>query len=1076
MLLTGTAAMAQNRTISGQVTDKDTKEAVIGASVGVKGTSQGAQTDVKGNFKIGAPNKDVTLQVSYIGYKTRDIVVPATQSEITITLQSEAQQLTEVVAIGYATVKRKELTGAVSSVTAKDLKDIPVTSAAEALAGRLAGVQVTESEGSPDADIRIRVRGGGSITQDNSPLYIIDGVQVENGLSTLSPQDIQSIDVLKDAASTAIYGARGANGVVIITTKGGHEQRTIVSYNGFFGFSELAKELPVMNPYDFVVYQYERSRGNPTDSTSFAADYGTSFDGLSQYKSVPVVDWQKKALGQTGHLQQHNVSITGGSKVTQFNISYTNDQNQTTVLNSDYTRNLINFRFDHIASDHFKLGFNARYSSQVVDGAGTSSAAGSTYNNLRNSVKYRPFNVPGVPEDSFDQALFTESNLAGNNLGVINPIVNANAQYRKNYTNVTNLNGYLDYSFNKYLSFKSTVGVDFNNQKQNAFDDFETFNARINGSGQPLAGVNTINTNTFDISNVLTFSNAAKSPKHHDINVILGNEFYNIHTDGINNQFKLFPVGISPTDALNQLNLGTVVPTYPQNMYATSHLLSFFGRASYDYDKKYYATFTLRADGSSKFAPGRQWGYFPSAAVAWRISDESFMKQVNFVSNLKLRLSYGTSGNNRINDYLYGPSFTTNTSNTLYGLNENVNSLGYGPSYLPNPLLKWETTVAKNLGLDFGILNDRIQISLDAYSNTTDNLLINVPVATSSGYATQLRNVGKTENRGAEAQINATIIRGKAFTWSANFNISYNTNKILELAPGQTSYLQNSGWGVSGQPADFIVKVGQPVGTVYGYVSNGFYQVSDFNYDPTTHQYTLKTGVADPSKVIGTAEPGLVKYKDLNGDGVINDADKTTLGTTNPKITGGLNQQFSYKGFDASIFLNFQAGAKVLNANSIEFTNGYTANTNLLAGEANRWRTTDGSGNVVEKVVVVGGQNVAVGIPPDQLQALNAGAKTSIPVTGSAAFYPTSAAVQDAAFLRINNVTLGYTFKSVFLQKVGISKLRIYATGNNLGIFTPYQGYDPDVNTRRATPVTPGVDYAAFPRSRSYLFGVNLSL
>jgi TonB-linked SusC/RagA family outer membrane protein len=635
------------------------------------------------------------------------------------------------------------------------------------------------------------------------------------------------------------------------------------------------------------------------------------------------------------------------------------------------------------------------------------------------------------------------------------------------------LNGYLDFAFNKYVSFKSTLGVDFNNQKQNAFDDYETFNSRINGNGQPLAGINTINVNTFDLSNVLTFSNAANNPKHHDINVVLGNEFYNIHTDGINNQFKLFPTGISATDALNQLNLGTVVPTYPQVMYATSHLLSFFGRATYDYNRKYYATFTLRADGSSKFAPGRQWGYFPSGSLAWRISDENFMKHVNFVSNLKLRLSYGTSGNNRINDYLYEPAFV---ANSLYGLNENVNSLGYGPSYLPNPLLKWETTVAKNIGLDFGILNDRVQISLDGYVNTTHDLLINVPVATSSGYATQLRNVGETQNKGAEAQINATIIRTKNFSWSANFNISYNENKILALAPGQISYLQNSGWGVSGQPADFIVKVGQPVGEVYGYVSDGFYKVADFNYDPNTHQYTLKAGVADPSKVIGTAQPGLVKYKDLNGDGVINDADKTTLGTTNPKVTGGLSQQFTYKGFDMSIFLNFQTNAKVLNANSVEFTNGYTANTNLLGGEASRWRTVDGSGNVVEKIVTVGGQNVAVGIPPDQLQALNSGAKTSIPVTGSAAFYPTSAAVQNADFLRINNITLGYTFKSVFLQKIGISKLRIYATGNNLRVFTNYQGYDPDVNTRRATPVTPGVDYAAFPRSRSYLFGVNLAL
>ncbi|SFS84978.1 TonB-linked outer membrane protein, SusC/RagA family [Mucilaginibacter polytrichastri] len=1071
MLLLSATALAQNRQITGQVLDKEGNDPIVGATVLIKGTSQGGQTDVNGKFKLNVPSEGNTiLIIRYVGYKTREITVSATQTNISVPLSSDSQQLNEVVAVGFATVKRRDLTGSVSSVTAKQLKDIPVASAGQALAGRLAGVQITQSEGSPDADIRIRVRGGGSITQDNSPLYIIDGVQVENGLNSISPQDIESIDVLKDAASTAIYGARGANGVVIISTKGGHQQRTVVNYNGYFGVSQLANELKVMNPYDFVVYQYERNRFSPSaDSTQFIKDYGRSFDSLSRFKSVPFVDWQKKALGRNAIQQQHNISITGGSATTQFNVSFTNDQHEGTVLNSNYTRNLINFRFDHTASDHLKIGFNARYSAQIVDGAGTSNAGSSSYNNLRNSVKYRPFNLPGVPDDGIDPAYLDETNQAGNNLGILNPIANANAQYRKNYQNVTNFNGYLNYTFNKYFAFKTTLGLDFNNQKQNAFDDVITFNSRINGSGQPLAGTVTSNTNTLDLSNVITFNNAAANSKHHSINVILGNEFYNLHTESTNNQFKLFPIGIDPVTALNQFNLGTIVPTYPLQTYATSHLLSFFGRANYDFDKKYYASFTLRADGSSKFAPGRQWGYFPSGSLAWRISDENFMKEFKALSDLKLRLSYGTSGNNRINDYLFEPAFN---ANALYGLNESTTSIGFSPAYLFNPLLKWETTVSKNIGIDFGILSNRIQISLDAYNNTTKNLLINVPVPTSSGYATQLQNVGKTANRGIEAQVNATIIQKKSFTWSANFNIAYNNNKIIALAPGQASYLQNSGWGVSGQPADFIVKVGSPVGSVYGYQSDGFYKVSDFNYNAATQTYTLKTGVADPSKVIGIAQPGLVKYKDLNGDGVITDADKTVLGTTNPKITGGLNQSFGFMHFDMSVFLNFQAAAKVLNANEIEFTNGYTSNTNLLAQATGRWKTIDANGNQVQKVV----NGVVTGIAPDQLAALNANAKYAIPVTGSAAFYPTSSAVENAAFVRINNVTLGYTFTGAFLKKIHVTKFRIYATGNNLGIITSYSGYDPDVNTRRGTPVTPGVDYAAYPRSRSYLFGVNLTL
>ena len=1063
------AALAQNRQVTGTIIDQETNEPIIGASVLIKGTTAGTQSDVSGRFKLNIPaSGNTVLVIRYIGYKTKEVAVAANQNNLSIKLAGDAQQLNEVVAIGFATVNRRDLTGSVSSVTAKQLKDIPIASAGEALAGRLAGVQVQSSEGSPDATVRITVRGGGSITQDNSPLYIIDGVQVENGLNTISPQDIESIDVLKDAASTAIYGARGANGVVIITTKGGHEQKTTVSYNGYVGVGKLARELQVMNPYDFVVYQWERNRFG-SDSTTLFTDYGHSFDSLSRFKNVPFVDWQKRALGRTAFQQQHNISITGGTKSTQFNVSYTNDEHQGTVLNSDYSRNLINFRFDHTASNFFRFGFNTRYSNTVVNGAGTSNAGSSSYNNLRNSVKYRPFDVPGIPDDVLDPSYFDQSNAAGNNLGIINPVFNANQIYQKSYTNVLDLNGYINLTFNKYFSFKSTLGFDFNNQKLNAFYDQYSFYSRINGNGQPMAGTTNTGIHTMDWSNVVTFNNAASNPKHHDINVLLGQEMYSYHNEGLNNQFKLFPIGIDPVTALNQFNLGTIVPAYPQATYADSHLLSFFGRAAYDYNKKYYATFTMRADGSSKFLSGSNWGYFPSGSLAWRISDEDFMKSIKGISDLKLRFSYGTAGNNRISDYLFQPVFN---ANALYGLNESTTSLGFSSPYLANPKLKWETTISNNLGLDFGLLNNRIQVSLDAYRNTTHNLLIAVPVPTSSGYSTQLQNVGKTQNRGLEAQINATIIQKKSFSWSVNFNVSYNENKVLALAPGQTSYLQSSGWGVSGQPADFIVKVGAPVGSVYGFVSDGYYKVSDFNYDASTKTYTLKPGVVDPSQTIGTAQPGLVKFKDLNGDGVITAADKTILGSTNPKITGGINQQFTYKGFDMSVFFNFQAATKVLNANKIEFTNGYTLNTNLLGQEANRWRTIDANGNQVEHVS--GG--VVTGIAPDQLAALNANAKYPIPITGSAAFYPTSSALEDGSFLRLNNLTIGYTFRGAFLKKINASRLRVYVTGNNLALITGYSGYDPDVNTRRSSPVTPGVDYSAYPRSRSYLFGVNLTL
>jgi len=1075
MLLLSAAVLAQTRQVTGKVTEKGSSDPVAAASVIIKGTRGGTQTDVNGNFKLPVPDKaGVVIVISSVGYDPLEVTLGAGQSTVTAELTTNSKELQEVVAIGYGSVKRRDLNGAVSSITSKDLQDVPVTSLAQAMAGRLAGVQITSGDGSPDATVRVLVRGGGSITQSNDPLYVIDGVQVENGLASLSPQDIQSIDVLKDAASTAIYGARGANGVVLITTKGGHAQATRVSYNAYVGFKKLAREIPVMDPYDYVTYQYERSRGNTTDSTNFVNDYGTDFSALSRYKTIPVIDWQKKVFDQAAPQQQHNFSVTGGDASTTFNLSFTDDIQTENVINSAYDRKLISFHLDHTANEKFRFGFNARYSQQTISGVDVSSSQSSTYNNLRNTIKYTPFDIPGVAEDQIDAALFNESQEAGNNIGVINPIANSNAQYRKNNTYITDLNGYISYQINKYLTFRSTLGVDFNRQVLNSFDDGVTFNALINGGGQPLGGINEINTNTMDLSNVFTFSNAANNPKRHAYNIILGNEFYNIDATGLNNQFKLFPNGIAPNTALNQLNQGTIVPGYPQNAFSESHLLSFFMRGNYTLDKKYSAAFTLRADGSSKFAPGHQWGYFPSGSVSWRISDEDFMKNVTAISDLKLRFSHGTSGNNRIPDYftqtLFNPS-------ALYGLNESTNTIGYASANLVNPNLKWETTVSNNIGLDFGLLNNRLQFSVDAYRGTTKDLLILVPVPPSSGYKNQYQNVGSTQNTGIELQLNAHIIQSRNFTWTANFNVSYNTNKILALAPGQVSYPQNSGWGPSGQPADFIVQVGQPVGSVYGYQYNGFYTTNDFNYDPTTHEYTLKAGVVDPSKTIGTAQPGLTKFGDLNGDGQITTADQKILGNTIPKITGGLNQTFTYKNLDLSVFINFQDLVSVLNASKVEFTNGYTDNTNLFATENGRWHTVDANGNVIEKIVTLtGGTTVAVGSSPDILNAVNGGAKVPIPIQGAAQFYVTSNDVENGAFARVNNVTLGYTFRSEFLTRLKINRLRLYVTANNLALITGYSGYDPDVNTRTAVPVTPGVDYSAYPRSHTYLFGVNLTL
>ena len=1069
---TSPSPMGGNITIHGKVTDKEGKP-VAGVSVRYNNSNWMATTDDAGIFNLPVPSDSGVLKFSHVSLASQNVTVKSfTQSKgvKTVALKDlEDSNLDDVVVIGYAQVKRRDLTGAVSSVSEKDLKDIPVNSAEQALAGRLAGVQVTGSEGSPDAQFKILVRGGGSVTQDNSPLYIIDGVQVEDGLSSISPQDIASIDVLKDAASTSIYGARGANGVILVTTKSGKEGPTQITYNGFVGVNKLAHKLDVMDPYNFVLFQYERSRNSANDSIVFASRYATSFDQIERYKQIPANDWQEIMMGKTALMHTHNIAFSGGTKTTKFSGSYTYNAQEGIVRSSDYDRHLLNFKLEHNASAKLKIGFNMRFAYTRVLGNGTSSPDEAKFNKLRNIVKYRPVGSGALNPDEEDDDYFTETNV-GNGLGIVNPVVLFDASYRRSTTAIHNYTGFLNYSFNDYFSFRPTIGINYN------LVDGQTFNDKVTPSGAlPTSIISRSNNNSINQSNVLSYSNArsrSRFAKSNSINVLIGQEVFISNQQGLINRQMNYPDGVSREDALNQLSLGQTTPGYPLAVEERSTLLSFFSRAGYSYKNKYLLTLTMRADGSSKFAENNRWGYFPAGAIAWRISEEKFMTNLNKVfSDLKLRLSYGLSGNNRIGNYLY---FTNYSPNSIYALNDIAN-IAYASSDLANKDLKWETTISRNVGLDFGLFKNRISVSLDAYRNSVEDVLFFAPVPITSGYTKQLRNTGSTVNQGLELQLNATVLRKKNFNWAASFNISTNRNTIKSISSGQNSYVENSGWGISGTPADYIVKVGSPVGSIYGYTTDGFYTLNDFDYNASTTQYTLKKGVTDPSKVIGVAQPGLIKFKDMDGDGVITSSDQSIIGNATPKFFGGLNQQVSWKNFDASVFVNFQYGNDVLNANKIEFTNAYAPQTNMLSIMNNRWKTIDAAGNVLQQVTTVAGQSMVTGAAPDIIAAANANATIWMPLRSNISYYVHSWAVEDASFLRINNITLGYTFGKSIMQKLKIKRIRAYATLNNIAVLTSYTGYDPEVNTRRSTPVTPGVDYSAYPRSRNYIFGLNVT-
>lgn len=1066
LLLTTSYCLGQSGTVHGLVKNPS-GQPLAGVTIQMDQNKIGTLTDELGNFSLQIPENvswPVSITLSMAGYQTYSIrLEKQSSSPLRITLQTSENNLNDVIVVGYGSVLRKDLTGAISSISARDLKDIPINSAEQALAGRLAGVQVTGSEGAPGAEVSIRVRGGGSITQDNAPLYVVDGIIQENALSTLSPQDIETINVLKDAASTAIYGARGANGVVIITTKGGKSGKSTITYNGFFGNQQVGKKLEVLQPYDFIQYQYERSRGNSTSEDQFISTYGAYAD-MDLYKNAPFVDWQDQVFGRNAFTQTHNVSLSGGDSKTQFNLSLTDNEAKAVMIGSGFNRKLVNFKLNHNFSKNLKAGFNVKFNNQTVDGQGTSNPGSSGLNFLRQAVRYTPYLAAGQSTFSYDPELIDNTN--GNGLYIVNPLMLIQSQYRKTYQTNLNLSGFLDYTISPYLSFRTTIGYNNRERKQNNYDDSLTSNAISNGNGMPIATINNSEVSTFDNSNVFTLTNRRLKGDFHKKNKfdwILGEEIYQTKSESNNLIQRFFPLGTTAKQALANLNLASPPTGYAQPSPTTDQdeqrIMSFFTRLNYEFDKRFLASLSMRADGSSVFAPGQQWGYFPAGSFAWKIINEPFMASLKpALSDLKLRVSYGQAGNNRIPSFLYLTQFVTDQN--YYGLNNQLTT-AFGPSALTNPYLKWEANISRNIGLDFGFLQDRIQLTADYYRNKTENLLVSVAVPTTSGYTKQIQNVGATANNGIELQLNAAIIQKPDFSWNASFNISSNKNKVLSLGR-QQSFTVNSGWAGSANADDFIVQVGEPVGSMYGLVSDGYYGLDDFNYDATTQTYTLKEGIVDDSKVAGISpQPGTVKFKDLNGDGIVDlNDDRTVIGDATPKFFGGLNQQFVYKQFDLSIFVNFQYGNDIVNNNKIEFTSGYTFGANLLAIENNRWRTVNEQGQVVTD--------------PAALAALNKNATLWQPMKTGSSWTPTSWAIEDGSFLRINNITLGYTLPESLTKKVGIQNLRAYVTANNIAVITGYSGYDPEVSTRRSVPMTPGVDYSAYPRARTILFGLNV--
>ncbi|WP_289630190.1 TonB-dependent receptor [uncultured Phocaeicola sp.] len=1048
-------AFAQGHQVSGIVKDA-TGESLIGANVLVKGTTNGAITDFEGKFSLSDVKSSDILVFSYIGCVTQEIKV-GNQTQFDVTLNDDSQALEEVVVIGYGTVKRKDLTGSVTSVGADKLAAVPVASATEALTGKMAGVQITTTEGSPDAEMKIRVRGGGSITGDNTPLFIVDGFPVET-ISDIPASDIEDMTVLKDASSTAIYGSRGANGVILVTTKSGKEGKLSVTYNAYYSIKKIAKTLDVLSPYDYAKWQYELAGLIKENDMSSYIDYFGNYQDMDMYQNISGNDWQDQTFGRTGHAFNQSLNINGGSDKIKYAFGYSHMNDKAIMQGSSFKRDNFSLKLNSKPVKNVTLDFSVRYSDTDVKGGGANDTS-STYDSdkrLKYSVIYTP-----IPLENLN----SESGSSDDDLGnLYHPLTAISDNDRERERKNLNMAGSFTWEIFKNFRAKTEFGYDDYREEDSRFWGLTTYYIKNvpakDNQGKPAMEIaNTFrhkfrNTNTVNYD----FEKLLKNDDHH-LNAMIGHEWIVTKSKKLTNTVHGFPESFTSQDAWKYSTQGT---PYSIDNYLNpdDKLLSFFGRINYDYKSKYLLSATFRADGSSKFSDGNRWGYFPSAAVAWRVSSEPFMEGTkSWLDDLKLRFSYGTAGNNNIPSGQMNLNYASSSTSWINGFN----NYWAASKTMPNPDLKWETTITRNIGLDFTTLGGRLSGTLEAYLNTTKDLLIQFPVA-GTGYDYQYRNMGKTQNTGFEASVNWIAVDKKNFGLSFSANIGFNKNKIKDLGI-MDDFGAETYWASSEIGNDFWIAKGGAVGKMFGYRSAGRYEVSDFEgYDAAAKKWILKEGVVDASAVVGTLRPGMMKLADIDGsgDGKVTTADREIIGDANPVHTGGFSINARAYGFDLSANFNWSVGNDVYNANKIEFTQTSKYQYRNMISEmadGKRWTNLNENGTICND--------------PEKLAAMNANTTMWSPYTQRMIF--SDWAVEDASFLRLNTLTLGYTLPATLLNKVGIQNLRFYVTGYNLFCWTNYSGYDPEVSTIRKTNLTPGVDYSAYPKSRQFVVGLNLN-
>lgn len=946
---------SQDITVKGNVKDEK-GEAIMGAIVRLVGSASiGTSTDLDGQFTLSVPKSSENLTVSYLGMKTQEVKIVAGQT-LSITLKEDSEELDELVVIGYQTVKRRDLTGSVASISGKDIADIPVANVAQALQGKLPGVNIISQDGRPDASVSIRVRGGGSISQSNEPLILVDGVAVSS-LNDIPGDQIESVDVLKDASSTAIYGARGANGVILVTTKGAKEGRVSVSYSGYAKFNTPTKYVEALNPYDYLAYKWAVADAyDPTGAYripfeklyGLGPNAGNNTGGIESYRNTPTYNAQKEVY-KNSFSHNHDLSITGGTEATKvlFAVNYMDEQGM--KINSYRKRANVSLKVNQKIFQNLDLNIDTRYTDvKNVGDEATTSGLGST---LSSAYRFRPIATENILGDlgalkdggyidsygKFSQMdnrtpekiINDRENLA------LGQILRATASL--NWRILQNLTYHTDFSLSRsWNQNKKWTGATPSNDNERSYLNETT--GGINYSGDidyqkaDSWGLRWTNTLNYDLA-----INA-----NHKINLLAGHEVTNSGGSSMRIIATMFPSNFTKDNAfamVSQYNKTSGVLNLYSGINTPNRILSFFGRANYSMYDRYLLTFTFRADGSSKFSPEHRWGYFPAAALAWRVNEEAFLKDVRWLDNLKLRLSYGEVGNDGIDSNKWMQTWTDEGDNRWQYTMDNkfLPSYDLSSDQMANKNLKWETTITRNLGFDFAFLKNRLWGTIDIYKNTTKDLLMLTALPGITSFTSTYANVGQTSNKGIELSFGGVIFKNNDWSVTAGANINFNKGNVDKLAEGVTG-LYGTQWIQQNKPADdYILKEGSPVGLVRGLVYDGFYTTSDFNYENGV--YTLKEGIPDVSSEIvpsffgpqagerpagQLAYPGMAKYKNSDNEGKIDSKDYVIIGDMNPKHTGGFNLNVTYKNFDLGMFFNWSYGNDIYNVNKLASLYGYS--------------------------------------------------------------------------------------------------------------------------------------------------------